>query len=164
MGRARCAVGLLDEQLSRGGAAAMAFREQEYKERCGICGEEADERCPRCRQNTCKAHRTEDLVCQVCEQDYVDHERGALEESLIDLKARKTVDLIFGVVYIAMFGLPPVLAKWFSWVHYLIGAGIVLCAWFFLVRRRSQERLKARLLARERKRLRARFISSRSFE
>lgn len=48
----------------------MPFREQEYKERCGICGEEADAHCPRCEQNTCAKHRVKDLLCQPCEDEY----------------------------------------------------------------------------------------------
>jgi len=155
----------------------MAFREQEYKERCRICGEEANERCPRCRQNTCKEHRADDLLCRACEQEYVGHERDTLKEGAITLTATRTVDRLF-VAVVSVVSVPVVfILTRFSWfqdwyygkdslggspyLYSIFVFGIALLVWLFLLRRRSQQRLKSWLLARERKRLRVRFISSR---
>jgi len=141
----------------------MAFREQEYKERCNICGEEADEHCPRCRQNTCKEHRAEDLLCQACEQEYVDHKRTTLKEDDIASKARRTVHMLFGA---ALFVIGPVSVGSIRWLQeedryapFAFVVCIVVFPLFFLLHRRLEQRLKARLLVCERKRLRVRFIS-----
>lgn len=147
----------------------MAFREQEYLERCAVCGKVADERCPRCGQNTCAGHRAPDLLCQPCERAYAEHlarEEAALLARVAERGRKWRGRSVF--VPILLFVLLAALAHHFQIVstgfdyNWLASGGVTIAfvfPWFRFVAW-WDKRLEARSDAEERERLRARFIAS----